>query len=147
MPKDGPCTERGDVACDQCAQVFPNLPKLMAHIRKADEHKPICKQCDIPFKNFHNLRHHKRVYHIQKMTEHACEDCGKSFPNALAAKSHWNFVHKIEDDLLCNICGTGCQNMKKLKKHTQMCPPYPYPYPYPTRRCVLQRTPLSLTSL
>ena len=112
MAQDEPFDESGDVACDQCAQVFPNLPKLMAHIRKADGHEPICKQCDIPFKNFHNLRHHKRVYHIQKMTEHVCEDCGKSFPNALAARSHWNFVHKIEDDLLCNICGVSCQNMK-----------------------------------
>ena len=120
MAKEEPY-ESEDVACDQCVQVFPNLPKLMAHIRKAEGHEPICKTCDIPFKNFHNLRHHKRVYHIQKMTEHVCEDCGKSFPNALAARSHWNFVHKIEDDLLCNICGMSCQNMKKLKKHTQMC--------------------------
>ena len=43
MAKDKPNEEDVDVACDQCAQVFPNLPKLMAHIRKSDGHEPVCK--------------------------------------------------------------------------------------------------------
>ena len=36
-------------------------------------------------------------------------------------KDHWNFVHKVESGLNCNLCGKSCQNMLKLKKHTQMC--------------------------
>ena len=95
----------------------------MAHVREAENHLPICKDCNIEFKNFDNLRHHKRKYHFEKAAneEFVCDSCGKSCKTRELLNDHWNFVHKIESDLNCNLCGRSCQNMLKLKKHTLMC--------------------------
>ena len=56
-----------------------------------------------------------------KIGEIACKDCGKTFTNLVASKHHCSFVHKVEENLTCNLCGLSCQNMKKLRKHTQKC--------------------------
>merc|ERR1719430_3037616 len=31
------------------------------------------------------------------------------------------YVRKVETMLKCNLCGKRCQNMIKLRKHTQIC--------------------------
>jgi uncharacterized C2H2 Zn-finger protein len=109
--------------CDQCDDTFSSSKDWMAHVRKADNHEAICKACDKSFTNFDNLRHHKRKYHYEKseFMEVVCDSCGKGFKTKDLLKDHWNFVHKIETDLNCNLCGRSCQNMLKLKKHTQFC--------------------------
>merc|ERR1719186_2158245 len=95
----------------------------MAHIKEANNHEAICKACDTTFKNFDNMRHHKRKYHFDKsaISEFVCDGCGMSFKTRDLRKNHWDYVHKIESDLNCNLCGKLCQNMMKLKKHTIIC--------------------------
>jgi len=109
--------------CDQCDNTFQSSKDWMAHIRAADNHSPICKTCDIEFKNFDNLRHHKRKYHFERSAPagFVCDTCGKGCKTRELLNDHWNYVHKVEPGLNCNLCGRSCQNMLKLKKHTLMC--------------------------
>jgi len=109
--------------CDQCDNSFQSSKDWMAHIRAADNHSPICKTCNIEFKNFDNLRHHKRKYHFERTasTGFVCDTCGKGCKTRELLNDHWNYVHKVEPGLNCNLCGRSCQNMLKLKKHTLMC--------------------------
>ena len=48
--------------CDQCENIFHSSKDWMVHVREAEDHEAICKPCDISFKNFDNMRHHKRKY-------------------------------------------------------------------------------------
>jgi len=109
--------------CDQCEETFQSSKKLMVHVRKADNHKPICKACDKSFDNFDNMRIHKRKYHYEpsEFVQFVCDSCGKSCKTKDLLRDHWNFVHKVEPGLNCNLCGRSCQNMLKLKRHMKMC--------------------------
>lgn len=109
--------------CDQCENIFHSSKEWMVHVREADNHSPICKTCDIEFKNFDNLRHHKRKYHFERVAPagFVCDTCGKGCKTRELLNDHWNYVHKVEPGLNCNLCGRSCQNMLKLKKHTLMC--------------------------
>ena len=52
--------------CDQCENTFQSSKDWMVHVREAEDHQAICKACDISFKNYDNMRHHKRKYHFLK---------------------------------------------------------------------------------
>eukprot|EP00092_Neocalanus_flemingeri_P030064 GFUD01032640.1.p1 GENE.GFUD01032640.1~~GFUD01032640.1.p1 ORF type:complete len:582 (-),score=127.32 GFUD01032640.1:104-1849(-) len=113
------------ITCDQCEDdpPFPNMKLLMVHIRRTESHTPYCKICDIRFKEYKNLQEHKRLYHVQKEQagEFPCETCGKFYSTSVSLNHHWKSVHKVQDNLNCNLCGMKCQNMIKLKRHTLMC--------------------------
>merc|ERR1719186_2343761 len=81
----------------------------MAHIREADNHEAICKACDTTFKNFDNMRHHKRKYHQSPFSEFDCDICGISLKSRDILKAHWDYMHKVESGLNCNLCGRICQ--------------------------------------
>ena len=95
----------------------------MKHIRKSENHRPYCKLCNISFKNYHNLRHHKRLYHIQREAagQLPCKTCGKSYITTTLLNQHWNYAHTVQDNLYCNLWRKQFQNMEKLKRHTLMC--------------------------
>ena len=109
--------------CDQCEETFQSSKDLMVHVRRADNHKAICKACDKSFNNFDNMRIHKRKYHYEpsEFVEFVCDMCGKSCKTKDLLRDHWNFVHKVEPGLNCNLCGRSCQNMLKLKRHMKIC--------------------------
>ena len=111
--------------CDQCEHhpQFPSIRLLMKHIQKSETHRPYCKLCNISFKNYPNLRYHKRLYHIQRAAagEFPCETCGKSYNTTTLLNQHWNYVNKVQDNLYCNLCSKQCQTMEKLKRHTLKC--------------------------
>ena len=122
---EDPETSRNEasLSCDQCEEIFSSSRDWMVHVREEKDHKAVCKTCDISFKNYDNMRHHKRKYHFEKSacSEFYCESCGKGCRTKDLLKDHWNFVHKVESGLNCNLCGKSCQNMLKLRKHTQLC--------------------------
>jgi len=107
--------------CGQCDFKYETIPQLMAHVKKAKDHSPLCVQCNnTKFSNFNNYRHHVRKFHMN-FGDVICSECGKTSKTHEQQMLHWNFVHKEEEDLYCNICGTKCKNMFKLRKHTKKC--------------------------
>ena len=111
--------------CDQCEHhpQFPSMRLLMKHIRKSEDHRPYCKLCNISFNNYPKLRHHKRLYHIQREAagQFPCETCGKSYITTTLLNQHWNYAHTVQDNLYCNLWRKQFQNMEKLKRHTLKC--------------------------
>ena len=102
--------------CDQCDKptIFPSLRSLKAHMKKAGNHQPECKQCKVNFKNYHNFGAHIRLYHIRKdeNLEIPCDLCGKCYRNIHLLNNHCNIVHKVEDNLICNLC----ENLKLISQ-------------------------------
>merc|ERR1719508_192714 len=114
-------TEEPSFPCDQCDGSFSSSKDLMAHNREAVNHEAICKACDTTFKNFDNMRHHKRKYHQSPVSEFDCDSCGITLKTRDILKAHWDYMHKVESGLNCNLCGRICQNLMKLRKHTMTC--------------------------
>ena len=106
--------------CGQCDFQFETIKELMFHVKNTPGHVPMCVHCDSKFSNFNNYRHHVRKFHIRE-SEIVCQECGKTSKTQEQQLLHWNFVHKVEEDLYCNLCGRECQNMFKLRKHTKLC--------------------------
>ena len=106
--------------CGQCDFQFETIKELMFHVKNSPGHVPTCVHCDSKFSNFNNYRHHVRKFHIRE-SEIVCQECGKTSKTQEQQLLHWNFVHKVEEDLYCNLCGRECQNMFKLRKHTKLC--------------------------
>ena len=104
--------------CGQCDFKYDTIPQLMSHVKKAKDHSPLCVQCNnTKFSNFNNYRHHIRKFHMN-YGDVICSECGKTSKTQEQQMLHWNFVHKEEDDLYCNICGTKCKNMFKLRNES-----------------------------
>jgi len=84
---------------------------------------PECQECKVTFKNYHNFGAHIRLYHIRKdeNLEIPCEFCGKCYRNIHLLNNHCNIVHKVEENIRCNLCERPYQNIKKLKIHTMKC--------------------------
>ena len=101
-------------SCGQCDFVFETIKQLMYHVKNTPDHSPQCVHCDSKFSNFNNYRHHVRKFHM-KESEIICQECGKTSTTQEQQQLHWNFVHKVEEDLFCNLCGRECQNMFKLR--------------------------------
>ena len=101
-------------SCGQCDFVFETIKQLMHHVKNTPDHSPQCVHCDSKFSNFNNYRHHVRKFHM-KESEIICQECGKTSTTQEQQQLHWNFVHKVEEDLFCNLCGRECQNMFKLR--------------------------------
>ena len=106
--------------CGQCDFQFETLKELMFHVKNSPGHVPTCVHCDSKFSNFNNYRHHVRKFHLRE-SEIVCQECGKTSKTHEQQLLHYNFVHKVEEDLYCNLCGRECQNMFKLRKHTKLC--------------------------
>jgi len=106
--------------CDQCGENFESFNEVMAHIKA--NHEPYCGICKVRYKDFKNLRSHKRLYHQPESEEFLfCEECGKRCKNKNLLNQHKSFVHKRVENLNCNLCGKPCANMAKLRKHTKKC--------------------------
>jgi len=106
--------------CDQCGENFESFNDVMAHIKA--NHEPYCRICNVRYKDFKNLRSHKRLYHQPENEEFLfCEECGKRCKNKNLLNQHRSFVHKRVENLNCNLCGKSCANMAKLRKHTKKC--------------------------
>ena len=103
--------------CGQCDFSYETIPELMFHVKHTPGHTPQCVQCDSKFSNFNNYRHHVRKFHLKAGTV-ICQECGKVSKTQEQQMLHWNFVHKQEEDMYCNICGTLTKNMFKLRHTT-----------------------------
>ena len=100
--------------CGQCDFTFDTIQELMSHVKKTAGHTPQCVHCDSSFADFNNYRKHVRKFHMSD-SEIICQECGKTSTTYEQQQLHWSLVHKVEEDLFCNICGLGCQNMFKLR--------------------------------
>ena len=107
--------------CGQCDYKYTSMKDLMAHIKASPDHLPQCVPCGAKFGGFTNYGHHIRKFHLKSSSEYVCVECGKVSKTEEQNTQHFNFVHKTEADLYCNICGRECQNMFKLRKHTKTC--------------------------
>ena len=101
--------------CGQCDYQYQNIKDLMKHLKQRSDHTPQCVPCGTKFSDIANYRHHVRKFHLKTSSEYVCQECGKVFRTEEQSLGHYNFVHKIESDLFCNICGRECQNMFKLR--------------------------------
>ena len=102
--------------------VFGQRPHGHDHIKTAEKHDIICKLCDKEFKNFDNLRKHKREYHgHQSISLYQCKDYGKTFKTKSLERNHIYRIHEVSNDLKCNLCDKPFQNIPKLRKHTVKC--------------------------
>ena len=109
--------------CDRCDEGFPSMKEYMNHVRAKHNGEPVCKICDKTFKDLKIMRNHKRKHHFAKTgsADLECNTCGKCFKIKEQLKFHCNFVHKIEEVPLCNLCGKRCQNKLKLWRHVREC--------------------------
>ena len=114
-------TEPAGHDCGQCDYKYTSMKDLMAHIKDSPDHLPQCVPCGAKFGGFTNYGHHVRKFHLKSSSEYVCVECGKVSKTEEQNTQHFNFVHKTEADLYCNICGRECQNMFKLRKHTKTC--------------------------
>jgi len=105
-------------SCIQCDKIFSSLNEMMKHI-KSNHVEVKCNDCNKSFAEFKDLRRHIRKVHYTAGV--VCQTCGKSFKHRDLQTWHWNFVHKVEPDMFCNLCGFECQNSHKLKRHMRVC--------------------------
>lgn len=106
--------------CDQCGYKSATIKEYSFHIRKSPDHLPICKQCDSKFSNMIYLRDHVRRYHFRG-GKVSCIDCGKISNSQQQHYAHWLFLHKVHEDLYCNLCYSPWKNMLQLKRHMRKC--------------------------
>ena len=82
--------------------------------------KCACPQCGTEVLD---LKQHIRRVHEKKpeVLELKCKDCGRICTNRNQLSLHWSYVHKVVDNLYCNLCSKQCSNMSKLRQHTLTC--------------------------
>ena len=68
-------------------------------------------------------QHVKRIHNRKPETieDLYCSDCGRKCTTKNQLTLHWSYVHKIEEDLKCNICRKPLTNMAKLRQHSKKC--------------------------
>lgn len=131
--------------CERCGKVFTTSSNLKQHQKSntcekyhcTTEHFP-CSFCQFSFtaKSYlikHLKRHHPAEYlrlcksdnllaeeeEKEGGKEHACPQCGKSFADAKALKSH-TCVKQVKVLYLCTDCGKGFTNHYALKQHQRV---------------------------
>ena len=72
-----------------------------------------CAQCGAEVLH---LKHHIKNVHDKK--PELCPECGKKCTNKNQLTLHWRYVHKVVDNLFCNLFAKPCTNKAKLRQHT-----------------------------
>jgi DNA-directed RNA polymerase subunit RPC12/RpoP len=82
--------------------------------------KSLCAQCGAEVLH---LKHHNKEVHNKKPESEVllCPDCGKKRINKNQLTLHRRYIHKVVDNLFCNLCAKPCPNKAKLRQHTLTC--------------------------
>ena len=109
-----------EYTCEQCGYKSATTKQYNKHIRNSPDHLPICKECDSKFSSMKYLQDHVRRYHFRG-GKVSCIECGKISNSQQQHYAHWLFLHKVDEDLYCNLCYSPWKNILQLKRHMKKC--------------------------
>jgi len=112
-------TNESQLQCPKCLQFFKNQSSFRKH--QADHYKDkvrnhSCHLCDKSFLKAPHLRAHIQMHMGAKL--HACELCDKRYASSFSLKSHKLNTHGVGGERpMCSVCNRSFYNKSFLRRH------------------------------
>lgn len=100
----------------RCKQNFTDERLLNTHLRKKHAGFP-CGECDKVYSSKEALNIHQYKHTGVRGFHCSIEGCGKSFFNPKQLSMHTRYVHRLEKNFVCEICGFRTKGQPALIVH------------------------------